>query len=195
MTKGKLIDISNKIDSINTFESYSDTCYLNENSLLVPYIKLELIDQNVIGNIDDRINIDFSYLIFDGLKEIHWIGENELKNRIVGRKKLAERKDTDLTNWIAINRKTEGFEIKAIFEKLLIFIPLDSPIGKEWWSHIKTPDFQQNIKQEIANEFFDLRKVPESLAKVLELSTYTILSFDNGNKNEIEFIKNTWAEY
>lgn len=109
MTKGKLIDVSDKIDSIDTFESYSSECYLNEHCLLIPYIKLELIDQNVIGNIDDRVNIEFSYLVFDGLKEISWIGENKLGKRIVGGRNFAERKEADLINWVAINRNKEGF--------------------------------------------------------------------------------------
>tara|TARA_R110002096_G_C14618650_1_gene724000 strand:- start:607 stop:1191 length:585 start_codon:yes stop_codon:yes gene_type:complete len=194
MTKGKLIDVSDRIDSIDTFESYSGECYLNENCLLVPYIKLELIDQNVIGNIEDRVNIEFSYLIFDGLKEINWIGENELGKRIVGGKNFAERKKADLTNWIAINRNKEGFEIKAIFEKLLIFVPSDSRTGKEWWTPWETPNFSQNIKTEKVKDFFELKNIPKELTEKILIEPYSNLEFKNGINEQIEFIEENWTK-
>ncbi len=194
MTKGKLIDVSDKIDSIDTFEAYSGECYLNENCLLVPYIKLELIDQNVIGNIEDRVNIEFSYLIFDGLKEINWIGENELGKRIVGGKNFTERKKADLTNWIAINRITEGFEIKGIFEKLLIFVPKDSRTGKEWWTPWKTPNFSQNIKTEKVKDFFELKNIPRELTEKILTGPYSTLEFQNGMNEQIELIEENWTK-
>ena len=194
MTAGKLIDVSDKIDSIDTFESYSDECYLNKNTLLVPYIRLELIDQNVIGNVEHRVNIEFSYLIFDGLKEINWIGENERGKRIVGGKYLAEKKKTDLTNWIAINRSRDGFEIKAIFERLLIFVPSDSRTGKEWWTHRETPNFPKNVNKVTAHSFFELKNVPAELKKSLELETYSKLYFENGQDKEIELIESNWTK-
>ncbi|GAA4242159.1 hypothetical protein [Winogradskyella damuponensis] len=194
MTKGKLIDVSDKIDSIDTFESYSGECYLNENCLLIPYIKLELIDQNVIGNIEDRVNIEYSYLIFDGLKEINWIGENELGKRIVGGKNFAERKKTDLTNWIAINRNKEGFEIKAIFENLLIFVPSDSRTGKEWWTPWETPNFPQNITREKVKDFFELKNIPKELTEKILTNPYSTLEFKNGLNKEIEFIEENWTK-
>lgn len=194
MTKGKLIDVSDKIDSIDTFESYSGECYLNEHCLLIPYINLELIDQYVIGNIDDRIKIEFSYLVFDGLKEISWIGENKLGKRIVGGRNFAERKKVDLTNWIAINRNKEGFEIKVIFEKLLIFVPLDSRIGKEWWTPWETPNFPQNIKTEKAKDFFELNRIPKELTEKILTEPYSTLEFENGMSEQIELIEENWTK-
>ena len=194
MTKGKLIDVSDKIDSIDTFESYSGECYLNEHCLLIPYIKLELIDQNVIGNIDDRVNIEFSYLVFDGLKEISWIGENKLGKRIVGGRNFAERKKADLTNWIAINRNKEGFEIKVIFEKLLIFVPLDSRAGKEWWTPWETPNFPQNIKTEKVKDFFELNDIPKELTEKILTEPYSTLEFENGMSEQIELIEENWTK-
>lgn len=194
MTKGKLIDVSDKIDSIDTFESYSGNCYLNEHCLLVPYIKLELIDQNVIENIEDRVNIEFSYLIFDGLKEISWIGKNELGERIVGGKNFADREKADLTNWIAINRNKEGFEVKATFEKLLIFVHSDSRTGKEWWAPWETPNFPQNIKTEKVKDFFELNNIPKELTDKILTEPYSTLEFKNGISEQIEFIKENWTK-
>lgn len=194
MTKGKIIDVSDKIDSIDTFESYSSNCYLNENCLLVPYIKLELIDQNVIGNIEDRVKIEFSYLIFDGLKEISWIGENELGERIVGGKNFVDIEKGDLTNWIAINRNKERFEIKAIFEKLLIFVPTDSRTGKEWWTPWETPNFSQNVKAKKVKDFFELKNIPKELTEKILTEPYWTLEFKNGISEQIEFIEENWTK-
>jgi|GEM_PF-3218512 len=194
MITGKLIDVSDKIDSIDTFESYSEECYINDNSLLVPYIKLELIDENVIENVEHRLNIEFSYLIFVGLKEINWIGENELGKKIVGGKHFAKNEKRDLTDWLAINRSKEGYEIKVIFERLLIFVPIDSRTGKEWWTHRTTPNFPKNINKEIAKGFFELIKVPIELKEILKLETYSTLNFENGQDKEIELIESNWTE-
>ena len=158
MNIGNLIDLSDKIDSINTSESYCDKCYLNENSLLIPYVKLEIIEKNVIGNQEDKLNVEFSYLILNGLKELNWIGEDENRKRIVGGIKTNGNEKAELKDWFAINGENDGFEIKAIFKKLMLFIPTDSRIGLDWWSPRKTPNFPQNIKTEIVNDFFSLKK-------------------------------------
>ena len=194
MNRDKLIDVSEKIDSIDTFESYSDVCYHNDNNLIVPFIKLELIEQDVIGNNEKRVNLEFSYLIFEGIKEISWIGENNLGKRIVGGKKIADKEKADFKNWIAINRDSEGYEIKIIFEKLHIFLPTDSRTGTQWWTHRETPNFPQNIKTEIAKDFFALKNVPEQLKKILNLESYYTLSFENAEDKEIELIQTNWAE-
>ncbi|WP_282043424.1 hypothetical protein [Winogradskyella flava] len=194
MNIGNLVDISDKIDSINTSESDCYKCYLNENNLLIPYVKLEIIEKNVIGNQEDKLNVEFSYLLLNGIKELNWIGEDEDRKRIVGGIKNDGNEKAELKDWFAINRENDGFEIKAIFKKLMIFIPNDSRIGTDWWSPKNTPNFPQNIKTQKVKDFFSLKNVPEQLKKVLELESYSALFFENGQNKEIKLIETNWTE-
>ncbi len=194
MNLGNLIDISDKIDSISTSESYCDKCYLNGNSLLIPYIKLEIIGKNVIGNQEDRLNLEFSYLILDGLKELDWIGEDEKGKRIVGGIRTGANEKTDLKDWFAVFRENDGFEIKTMFKKLMLFIPTDSRIGMDWWTPWKTPNFPQNIKTGKVKDFFALKNIPKKLTEIIDVESYSKIKFDNGLKGEIELIEKNWIK-
>ena len=194
MNLGTLLNVSDKIDSIDTSESYCDKCYLSENSLLLPYIKLELIEKNVIGNETERLNLEFSYLILDGIKELTWIGENELGERIVGGIKVGNGLNANLKNWFAINQKNGGFEVKALFENLRIFVPKDSRVGTEWWTPYETPNFKQNIKSELVKNFFELKNIPNELAEQFKLDSLQSLTFRSGLEEEIRLIEKSWVE-
>tara|TARA_R110002033_G_scaffold170937_2_gene214865 strand:- start:997 stop:1584 length:588 start_codon:yes stop_codon:yes gene_type:complete len=195
MNLGNLIDISDQIDSINTSESYCERCYFNGNSLLIPYIKLEIISKDVIGNSEDKLNIEFSYLILDGIKELNWIGENENGNRIVGGITLSGNQvKAELKDWFAFFRENDGLEIKAIFEKLMLFIPSDSRIGTEWWIPWETPNFPQNINTEKVKEFFGLKTVPKELTEKIAIESYSTFEFENGMNDQIEMIEKNWIK-
>lgn len=87
MKINELINLSNKIDSINTSKAYCEKIHLNDNSLIIPYINLDIIDRGVIGN-TNRMRIEFSYLLLNDICLIDWIGEDSKRNRIVGTEKL-----------------------------------------------------------------------------------------------------------
>lgn len=194
MNLGDLIDISDKIDSINTSESDCYKCYLNEDELLIPYVKLEIIEKDVIGNQEEKLNVEFSYLILNGIKELNWIGENQDRKKIVGGIKTGRNEKAGLKDWFAINRENDGFEIKAVFKKLMLFIPNDSRIGTDWWSPKNTLNFSQNIETEKVKDFFSLKNVPKQLIKLMDLESYTALSFVNGQNKEMKLIEANWTE-
>tara|TARA_R110002096_G_C14326481_1_gene700949 strand:+ start:84 stop:668 length:585 start_codon:yes stop_codon:yes gene_type:complete len=194
MNLGTLINISEKIDSINTSESYCDKCYLSEDSLLLPFIKLDLLEKGVIGNENERLNLEFSYLILDGIKELNWIGKNELGERIVGGSNVGKGLNANLKDWFAINQKNGGFEIKVLFENLRIFVPKDSRIGTEWWTPYDTPNFKQNIKSKIVDDFFDLKNIPKELAEQIKVGSLQSLIFSSGLEGEIKLIEQNWVE-
>lgn len=194
MNLGNLIDISDKSDSINTSESYCDKCYLNRDALLIPYIKLEIIDKDIIGNQENRLNLEFSYLILDGINELNWIGENEKGERIVGGRKMEGNENYDLKEWFAVFRQNNGFEIKAMFKKLFLFVPTNSRIGMDWWTPWETPNFPQNIKTEKVKDFFGLKNIPNELTEIIKIESYSTLDFDIGITDEIEMIQRNWAK-
>lgn len=191
---GKLIDVSNKIDSIDTFESYCEQCYLIRNSLLIPFINLHIIDSNIIGNNEDRLNIEFSYLIFVGIKEICWIGKNELNQEVIGSKRLKIKSSKDLKNWVAVNRENQGYEIKLIFERMMIFVPFESRVGKNPWIYRKTPNFQENIESEKVINFFNLINIPKKVSRKMDSKSYFNLDFTIGTKEERKLIKKNWTK-
>ena len=194
MNLGTLINISNKIDSINTSESYCDKCYLSKTSLLLPYVKLELIEKNVIGNEDKRLNLEYSYLILDGIKELNWIGENENGKRIVGGANVANGQNSDRKDWVTINQSIGGFEIKVFFENLMIFVPIESRIGTKWWTPYDTPNSKQNMDSKQVEDFFNLKSVPSKLEEELNLESFEKLIFKNGVEKEIQLVEKNWAK-
>jgi hypothetical protein len=190
----KLIDISSKADSIDTSESYCENCYIFDDSLLIPFIKLEILDSKVIGNNQGRLNLEFSYLIIEGFNELNWIGMNPKGDKIVGGLKVDHNESFRLKDWFGVFGRNAGFEIKAMYNKLLLFVPSGSRIGLDCWTPWKTPNFPQNIKTEIVKDFFELKNLPSQLQKVLDLKMHSKLRFEKGNEIESKMIEDNWIK-
>ncbi|WP_295199560.1 hypothetical protein [uncultured Chryseobacterium sp.] len=57
---------------INTFESYSKDIYVVNDNIIIPYINIEVFMINFYSRLKNGDKLNFSYLIFTGVKEMQW---------------------------------------------------------------------------------------------------------------------------
>lgn len=155
----QFLNVGSNFDSIDTFESYTNKLFIIEKNLIFPVINLLLID-DIIGN-PIEIKIELCYLIIKDVAGIAWIGSNKNEKEIIGKIELEQTKRSK-TDWFAINRKYDGYELKVNFDDLEIFIPENSRFGKKRWIPWTTPNFDSNIPKKKSTEFFNLELLPEN---------------------------------
>lgn len=153
MNKDQFIEIGNSQDSLNTSESFSRDFYVIKNSLIMPFINLEIEpDITEMGSI---VRCEFSYIILNEVFEIYWEGINKSKIKIENKIQLSEKKSKK-SQWFAFNGEFEFYELLIQYSSMEIFIPHNSRISTEWFTPIETPNFKKNISNEKSKYFYQL---------------------------------------
>jgi hypothetical protein len=188
MKTNQLLNVKDKIDLINTSESYTQNFFLIERNLVMPLINLDLIGE-VIGN-DKRVKIEFVYLILEDVSQINFIGQDENGKEIIGELILQSEEKT-ITDWFGFNAENYGYELKINFEELKMFIPKVSRIEDKWWSPWETPNFKKNIEDSKINNFFQLEMIKGNLD--LEISKMKPVTFNESDSKKKFEIRENWS--
>jgi len=195
MKKHEVIDISDKIDAVNTSESDSNGGFLFDSNLIIPYVNLDIIKNGLTGPSDTRCRIEYCYLIFTTISEIVWMGENQMKDQIFGRLKFNSPK-TQFVDWVAFEQDSISCELKIGFDKLYIFIPNYSRYGLEWYTPRNTPNFSQNMDVQKVMDFFEIRNLPNEVSIHFQFSVSEIkeIEITQGDKKDRDEIIKNWSK-
>ena len=193
MRQGELIDITDDRDLFNTTESYSFDYFLFDKKLLMPIVNLDIIDKSVLEN-ETRVRIEFAYLILTDVDEISWIGEIDKKGIIGG--VTLNSLDSQMIDWFMNYKENGGYELKIKYDRLLIYIPIISNFGQEWWTPWDTPNFKKNIEKQSLDNFAMLNLLANSVCSELKMNADSKqkLEFTIGTKEQMSLIRKNWAE-
>jgi len=147
----------NKPTFVNTAEAYSDIAFFGRNSLLIPYINIDLMPGNPI--VEKQSSVDFSYYLFVNVNSI-FIGSLNQEISLI----YSKQKKSSLINYIGFGgfRNTEGTELKIECEDSVFLIPLTSKISKAPFTPLNTPNFKCNKEKQPVETFFS-EDIPSEL--------------------------------
>ena len=194
--KLKVINLTARIDSINTSESYSHDVFMCASHVVIPYVNLELIDD--IEDINEQSRIDFSYIVLKEVREVQWNYAHK-KRTVVGRIILPEV-ESDHTSYFAVGggqdtTGSEGGELKVRFKEMFLMMPPEAKVADKYWIPFKTPNFRRNLSKERVRLFFSESFIPEQVRRLVSCSDeeLTKLIFDqNVSSQEAQEIKDSW---
>lgn len=189
----KVINLTARIDSINTSDSYSQDVFSCGANLLIPYINLELFED--IEGMSKQSKIDFSYVVLKGVREAQWNYTHE-RQTVVGRVVNPEV-EPDHTDYFIIGgtQRDTGGELKVRFKEMFLMMPPEAKVADKYWIPFKTPNFRRNLSKERVRLFFSESSIPEQVRRLVNCSdeALTKLIFDqNVSSQEAQEIKDSW---
>jgi hypothetical protein len=138
---------------VNTSEAYSMSIFVGKGNIVVPYINIDLLDQN--GILDQREFISFSYYILTDVKSIILQAPQTVLNLY-----FADCQTESLNEeCIQIGGyKSKGLEAAVICQGFLICIPNYAQYSKEPLAFVPvdTPNTKRNMPTENIDLFFSL---------------------------------------
>ena len=189
MNNSQFIEITDKMDEIDTFESYTTNFYLYKNDFIMPLVNLLLID-NEIDNIPNR-RVEFAYVLLKNTAQIDWIGQDTLKKTSIGRKKITNTKAA-LTDWFTYNTIDEEYELKVNFDEMWLFIPNKARISDKWFAPFSTPKYLKNVNQNDLDDFENLNMLENNTGIITQIKDKFV--FYSSNETEWKNIEENWTK-
>jgi hypothetical protein len=191
MTTGQLINLSGKKNLINTSDAYSLDSFLFGDNLLMPTVNLDLVGP-VINN-QERVRIDYTYLLLTGVNKVEWIGQIK-GSEMIGQLTVNSNHIQTVTDWFVFYQQDQGFELKITYKDIFIYVPTSAKHGQQWWTPWDTPNFKKNLNDLELNSFGNLEWFPkENLNELKNRSEKKLLVFRQGTKEEEKLIKENWS--
>lgn len=169
-----IIKIEENLFEVETSESYNNTIYYVNDNILLPYINIMVFTSNYSG-LENNDRLDYSYLIFKGVKEINFNCTNKEKfkerNIILSNLKYS---DYLIEHVMGKNVFDNGCEFKILYKDAYLYIsdryrkkrkPLD------FWTPIETPRFLNNMNKDEVNNFFSKENIPNQILNFLQISS------------------------
>ncbi|MET0464053.1 MAG: hypothetical protein ABW007_12905 [Chitinophagaceae bacterium] len=154
-----------KYGFINTSEAYSNTMFIGNRNVVIPYISQGLMPDNPING--KQAVIDFSYYVLEGVSVMSF-GASRANFSIT----VSNNADALMEEYISFGGE-DGAEVKVLCSGLKLFVPDDSVIRSSFEPFVpfdrnsSNPNYRQNIDTAVANAFFDGRDLPEDLKQLL----------------------------
>ena len=165
------------LEFVDNYESYSNTMFIGNGNVVVPYISLGLMPDNPINK--KQTVIDFSYYVLEGVSVMSF-GASRAKFSIT----VSNNADALLEEYISFGEE-DGAEVKVLCSGLKLFVPDGSVIRSSFEPFVPfdrgSPylNYRQNIDTAVATAFFDGRDLPEDLKQLLG-SPCQLLSWTGG---------------
>jgi hypothetical protein len=171
----------------NTSESYNKDIYVYKDNLIIPYINLQILSPNFNHpTIKENDRLNFAYLIFKTVKEMHWCYEFNNKIRYKNLVFDTVSNDNDYsTEYIdATNIFTEhyGYDFEIKFKEQYLYFSEDVAIKNGVLSHwipIDTPNFKRNLSKEAVKSFFIKDNVPSEITELVGAINSKVLEILN----------------
>lgn len=170
-----IIDIKEGVFEINTFESYNKEIYFFDKNVIIPYITLQIFDNNLTSNKFKKYDkLDFSYLIFMDVKEIIWKYEGKDK---VNHEKFIFNPSSDDNNYLidhieatGIFAECYGYDFEIKFKKQYLYFSEDVGIISgplSYWIPVDTPNFKRNMNEQQVQSFFTKNSIPTDVLRLV----------------------------
>lgn len=167
-----IVQLIDKNFKVNTSEAYNKYVFVMNDTLIIPFINLEIIS-NTDGSNNLKIydKIDFSYLIFKGVSDFKCSCNLHTYNEHFFHK---SKKDEFLfSDYVGI-RNLLNFEsqceVEILYKEqfLILFDDYKTKNGSlDNWIPIQTPVFKQNLDKDTINYFFSIESIPDELLLIL----------------------------
>lgn len=163
-----------KYDFVNTSEAYSNTMFIGNWNVVIPYISQGLMPDNPING--KQSVIDFSYYVLEGVSVMSF-GASRAKFSIT----VSNNSDSLLEEYIGFGLE-DGAEIKVLCSGLKLFVPDSSIIRSSFEPFVPIDtgsafsNYRQNINAADATAFFDGHKLPDELKELVGLP-FQVLSW------------------
>ncbi|RAJ80374.1 hypothetical protein CLV59_105483 [Chitinophaga dinghuensis] len=162
-----MIIFKNITDHINTWDAHSKGTFRSGHDLIIPYINLELMENNPISS--NTCVIDFSYLVF---REVQEMQEGEKGNSIYFQGKPSASVNPLLLNeYVIINswRDSTEIELKISCHTIDLYVNDDFNFRSREHPFVPydTPKWKANMDNEKIERFF-LRESFDHVLKYLK---------------------------
>ncbi|MDV7696741.1 hypothetical protein N6B72_07410 [Chryseobacterium soli] len=171
-----VINILEDIFEVNTSESYSKDIFVYDKNIIIPYINLQIFSVDFAHNKIKRFDkLDFSYLIFKGVKEILWnhkYYDRAKYGKLILNNSCNENDySLDYISGANVFNEYDGCEFKIKFKEQCLYFSEDDVCVKngalDLWMPVDTPNFLRNLDEEKVLSFFIKENIPNEILKII----------------------------
>lgn len=161
-----ILNVKDGIFEINTSESYNKDIYVVNDNIIVPYINIEIFKLNFSSILKNDDKLNFSYLIFTGVKEVLWkyeFNDNVICNNLVIDDFSDENYLVDYIEATNIFCKYCGYDFEIRYKEEYLYFSDDVKVKNgalNFWIPFDTPNFKRNMDEKDVELFFNIANVP-----------------------------------
>jgi hypothetical protein len=160
------------LEFVDTYEAYSNSIFIGQNHVAIPYINIGLMSNNPINN--QQSVVDYSYYVFKEVVSMHL----NTRNGTLSFDFNNNTQEDYITEHIIFGgyQNDNGAEAIVKCEALIFFIPLTAKVEspRHPFVPMNTPNFKQNISTESADAFFRIDQLPLEVRSFLGACVHTL---------------------
>ncbi|MEO3404971.1 hypothetical protein AAFN85_13780 [Mucilaginibacter sp. CAU 1740] len=153
------------LEFINTSEAYSKSVFLSKETIIIPYVNINLLTNNPVNGIN--CFVDFSFLVFQGVASILFEGSLNTVSLDLGQFSLIQNLNSEKV--VVGGYTVKIAELEVIFDKCFWYVPKESRFSEKMADFIPcdTPNFRATLPEGKIQSFFSENNIALLFDKIL----------------------------